>query len=344
MCEIRVRFRVRAERHTPNNEQDQRGSDAMNMHMQSSSEVHADSVSGELQWSLEQQVKELKRRMDASKSDMDYKQQTFKPNPDDVIVAVPPKNGTTWLMHICHQIRVKGQEPDFEDQLDVITWIEASERVYGYKPADKPQPARPHVFVTHLPCSLVPAGGKLIYCFRDPKDALLSAYHFYDSKLSLRNRVCMEVFADTFIPLEVEKHLRDLLMWWERRHDDSVLFLFFDNLKEDHGGCVCRIAKFMCVDCDEDEIARVVHTTSHAEMCRHHSKFSSRRHTLIVAERIREVPPSQSEFVGRVRREGGKSGEGAQTLPLSVQKRIDQLWHEIVTVNLGFADLAKGYA
>ena len=296
-------------------------------------------LSVELKWSPEQQVQELKRRMDASTSDMSNDETSFKPNPDDVIVAIPPKNGTTWLMHICHQVRMKGQEPDFEDQLDVITWIEASERVYGYKPADKPQPTKPHVFNTHLPCSLVPHGGKVIYCIRDQKDALVSAYNFYDSKLCLRGRVCMEVFADAYIPLQVEKHLRDLLIWWERRLYDDVLFLFFEDLKEDHSGCVRRIAKFMGVDCDEETVSRVVHTTSHAEMCRHHSKFSSRRHTLIVAKRIGEVPPTQNEFVGRVRKEGGKSGDGVRVLSTTVQERIDRLWNEIVTVKLGFIDI-----
>ena len=34
-----------------------------------------------------------------------------------------------------------------------------------------------------------------------------------------------------------------------------------------------RIAKFMGVDCSEEVIARVVHTTSHSEMSRHASKF-----------------------------------------------------------------------
>ena len=45
---------------------------------------------------------------------------SFKPNPDDVIVAVPPKSGTTWLLHICHQLRMSGAVPDFDDELTVI--------------------------------------------------------------------------------------------------------------------------------------------------------------------------------------------------------------------------------
>ena len=296
--------------------------------------------SKEGQWPPEQQLKELKRRMDASNSDMCHTKPSFQPNPDDVIVAVPPKNGITWMMHICHQIRMRGGEPDFEDQLQVITWIEASEKVHGVDPASKPQPASPRVFVTHLPFPSLPSGGKRIYCFRDQKDVVLSAYYFYDSKLSLRGRVSMSIFADVYLE-RIERHLNELLLWWECRHESDTLLLFFDDVMEDHAGCVRRIAEYIGVDLDDDAVTRVVHTTTHAEMVRHHSKFSSRRHTIMVAKKIGEEPPSQSEFVGRVRKDGGKSGEGKQKLPVEVQQRIDQMWQEIVTSKLGFQDLKE---
>jgi hypothetical protein len=41
--------------------------------------------------------------------------------PTDVIVAVPPKSGTTWVQHMCHQLRVRGAPPTFNTQ--VITYI-----------------------------------------------------------------------------------------------------------------------------------------------------------------------------------------------------------------------------
>ena len=46
----------------------------------------------------------------------------------------------------------------------------------------------------------------------------------------------------------------------------------------------------------------------------------------------------EDEYVGRVRKDDGKSGQGQQ-LPLKVKQRIDQLWKEIVTAKLGFQDL-----
>jgi prolyl-tRNA editing enzyme YbaK/EbsC (Cys-tRNA(Pro) deacylase) len=117
-----------------------------------------------------------------------------------------------------------------------------------------------------------------------------------------------------------------------------MLLLFFDDLKEDHAGTVRRIAKFMRVELDDDTVARVVHTTSHTEMSRIASKFDARKIALTLSEKIGEEP---GEIVGRVRKNGGKSGEGKQKLPVEVQERIDQMWKEIVTSKLGFQNLKE---
>ena len=102
----------------------------------------------------------------------------------------------------------------------------------------------------------------------------LLTMHFLDYLLTLKGRVSLPIFAHGYLQ-EVEKHIKDLVTWWEHRHNDDLLLVFFDDLKEDHAGCVHRIAKFMEINLDEDTIARVVHITSHAEMSQHHSKFGA---------------------------------------------------------------------
>ena len=300
----------------------------------------ADHPGSEKQWSLEQQMQELKKRTEVLRSTLILEAPSrFKPNPDDVIVAMPPKNGTTWMLHICHQIRMQGREPDFEDQLDIVGWIEGEKLLDITDISTWKQPAKPRIFITHLQYPLVPVGGRRIHCFRDPKDSILSDYYFQDMLISLRGRVSLSVFARFSLEEMLERRLNNLLLWWEHRHDNDVLLIFFDDLKEDHAGCVRRIAKFINVDCNEDVIARVVHTTSHAEMSRHESKFSVHKLARVVAEKIGEIPPPEGAIVGRVRKGGGKSGEGKQKLPVEVQQRIDQTWQEIVTAKLGFQDL-----
>ena len=293
-------------------------------------------------WSPEQQIQELLKRTGVYDSTL-VERLSFKPNPDDVIVAVPPKNGTTWLLHLCHQIRMQGQEPNFEDQNDVIGMLELLEvsKKTGRRLTTLDQPSKPRIFATHRPYDFVPKGGRIIYCFRDQSDAALSYYYFLDTLFSLRGRVSLLIFAQHYVLEKIEFHLKDLLVWWEHRHDNGLLVLFFDDLKEDHEGGVHRIAKFMGVECNDDIIARVVHTTTHAEMARHQSKFGVRRFATFIADKLGENPPPEGESVSRVRKDGGKSGEGKQRLPVEIQQRINQMWQDIVTAKLGFKDLKE---
>ena len=291
-----------------------------------------------LEWTPEQQVQELQRRMRVVPQ-YDVKS-SFTPRPSDVMVATPPKSGTTWLLHICHQLRTGGAEPDFIDQNDVVPWLEDPVMIdMNVDPQTKPQPAEPRVFGSHLLYPYVPKGGKIINCHRDMKDVMYSFYCFLDTHMSLKGRVSLPIFAKALLASGfVKKRLQDLLLWWDHRHDDDVLLLFFDDLKEDHAGCVRCIAKFIGIDCDEEVLARVVHTTTHAEMSRHHSKFDSHNRALFFAKKIGEEPPA--EFTGRVRKDGGRSGDG-QALPPEVQQYIEEQWQEIVTVKLGFRNLKE---
>ena len=286
-------------------------------------------------WTPEQQIRELKQRSMPPVAEGCI---FFTPRPTDVIVAVPPKCGTTWLLHIVHQLRMNGSEPDFEDQLEVTAWVERSQ-MFGVDLSTKTQPAELRVFFSHLPYHRIPKEGKIIYCVRDQEDALYSFYKFLDSLYVLRGQVSLPIFANTIMKSGRYDHgdtamvLNGLLVWWEHRNDDDVLFLFFDDLREDHAGCVRRIAKFIGIECDEALLARVVHTTTHAEMVRHHSKFDTRNSSIMLAKKFGEEPPT--EFSGRVRKDGGKSGDG-QNLPPEVRQYIKKNGKKSLQQNLDF--------
>ena len=198
------------------------------------------------------------------------------------------------------------------------------------------QPAAPRIFATHKAHGLVPRGGKIIVCFRDPIDVIYSAILFLDSQMLLKGRVAMPLLCMSVID-KWKVFYPSLLYWWEHRNDEDVLLLFFDDLKEDHSGSVRRIAKFIGVDCSEEEIGRVVHTTTHAEMVRHYSRFDNHNFVRALSNIIGDVP--QSEVVGRIRKGGGKSGEGGEFLPQEFKQEIIKLWQEFVETKLGFKDM-----
>ena len=68
-------------------------------------------------WTPQQQIQELKTRLGFAQSIIDSQEMT-------------------WLLHVCHQIRMKGQEPNCEDQWEVVCLIEGHEKLYGQRPND----------------------------------------------------------------------------------------------------------------------------------------------------------------------------------------------------------------
>ena len=79
-------------------------------------------------WTPEQQVMALKYRMSFETKQSPF---LFTSRPSDVIIAVPGKSGTTCVSHICHQLRMRGAEPDFDDQDKVVVWMEKAVDWYG---------------------------------------------------------------------------------------------------------------------------------------------------------------------------------------------------------------------
>jgi hypothetical protein len=101
----------------------------------------------------------------------------YKPDPTDVFVVTPPKCGTTWMQQIVHGLRTRGSM-DFDEICRVVPWINMAHDVGIDLYA--PQVAHPRAFKTHSTLDEAPKGGKYIIVVRDPCDALLSNYLFFE--------------------------------------------------------------------------------------------------------------------------------------------------------------------
>ena len=267
--------------------------------------------------------------------------QQWQPREDDVVVAVPAKSGTTMLLQATHQLRMAGawgDDVNFEDQMDVIPMLEGGPASLLPTNCINQEQPWPRIYKSHLKCKAFERiKVKRIYCFRDLKDVLVSDWKFTASILE------SEVPLDTFalmrvLPGGVDRALNDLCDWWEHRHDSDVCLFFFDDILEDRLDTVERLQEFMQLKRDKEVAKLVSEQCSHSFMSEHHSKFDD--HKIIEAidhfTRINRT----GKLVGKVRKDGGKSGAGA-VLPLPVKLWIDWRWEHIVQARLGFRSLEE---
>lgn len=117
----------------------------------------------------------------------------FQARPDDVLLVTYPKCGTTWLKALAFTVTNRLLHPaagnDAHPLLschpqDLVPFLEMPYRQLGQYPlAQLEELASPRLLSTHLPVTLLPPsvsglGCRVVYLCRNPKDVLVSMWHF----------------------------------------------------------------------------------------------------------------------------------------------------------------------
>ncbi|KAF3662490.1 putative protein UXT -like protein [Capsicum annuum] len=187
--------------------------------------------------------------------------ETFKSNPNDVLLASSMKTGTTWLKAICACI-MQGNYEEEEDLLVKdsphfhVPTIEAINYLTKTPAQDLYTMSSPRLFHTHLPYRVLPNSikssdnCKIIYITRNPKDTTISRWHFFNyNRKHLKDFVPLEEDVESFAN---GVHLygpffEHVLEYWEesKKWPQKILFLKYEDLKMDPRKEVAKIALFL---------------------------------------------------------------------------------------------------
>ncbi len=259
---------------------------------------------------------------------------TFHPQPTDVIITPYAKSGTTWVQQIVHGLRTRG-DMDFSEITEVVPWIEMAHDL-GMD-LTKPQKAQPRAFKSHLSWDLVPKGARYIYVVRDPKDVLVSMYHFLEGWFFESGAITIAEFARAqfLAPKRPHTYWAHVRSWWPHRHDPEVLFLCYENMKQDLPGTVRRIAAFIECALDNELFEIVVRQASLDFMQAHKHHFDD--HLIREArDVVCGLPPGGDSSKVRT----GNVGDHTRELPEDIVMELDRIWHEEIEVHLGFSSYA----
>ncbi|XP_022095565.1 sulfotransferase 1C2-like isoform X2 [Acanthaster planci] len=198
--------------------------------------------------------------LDTLKSTMDDLK-TFEIREDDVFIVTFPKAGTTWMQEIMSAVLHDG---DIEklNQLHTMMRVPFLEMTHGaivhdniprtHKRLEKMPRGSPRHIKSHLPGQLLPPQVwekkvKIVYVIRNPKDVVVSFFHHISWTLPADRPFLFDDFFDTFIngTNPYGKWWEHYLYFWERRNEDNILFLRFEDAKKDLRGIVKRISAFL---------------------------------------------------------------------------------------------------
>lgn len=274
---------------------------------------------------------------------------SFDPGPldTDVILATFPKSGSTWMSYVLYQLTSGGDE-GFSDIKDVVFDITPGHWDPDTNPFEMAQKFEPRTFKTHGSWRHAPKGGRYIYISRNPSDIFWSLYNFIHDLFGMEERVEVEEFYQQYFvdrfgtDHDIGNVWNHILDWLPHRNDDNVLWLHYEDLRENFPVCVSKIAAFMDVELTDDLQHLVLEraTMDHARSMADKLNPSQMNHTGKVTLKFgREMEAyAQGMKFGKIRR--GKVGDGEKELPQAIKEKLAADWQQRITSVLGYDDYA----
>ncbi|XP_020648465.2 sulfotransferase 1B1 [Pogona vitticeps] len=198
--------------------------------------------------------------------------ENFQARPDDLLIATYPKAGTTWMQEVVDLILNGG---DVEKARRAPTYVRIPFLEICSPP---PLPSgvsqlqnapSPRVIKTHLPFHLVPKSFwekkcKVIYVGRNAKDNLVSYFFFDQMNLTQPDPGPWEEYIKKFMEGQVAwgswyDHVRH---YWDEKQNHRILYVFYEDMKEDLTREIHRLMDFLEVDLPEDVVQKIVRNTS----------------------------------------------------------------------------------
>ncbi|CAB3991316.1 sulfotransferase domain-containing [Paramuricea clavata] len=263
---------------------------------------------------------------------------SFKPRSDDVFVVTPPKCGTTWMQQILHQLR-SGGDMSFDDISDVVPYIEfAYDTEVDLEAEHKYQP---RCYKTHAWYPWCPKGAsKYIVIYREPCASFYSYFNFLKGWIFQPGEVLLHEFVKDYLlalglpkkKMERASYFVHLLSWWEHRNDLNVLFLFFEDMKDDLESAVRKVAAFIGIQ-DDERIREAVKMSSFEYMKENERKFSEVR-----LARCRNKSCGIPDDVVASKVVTGSATKGRELMDDKTKEIIQAKWLEVVEKQTGFQD------
>ncbi|XP_071239455.1 amine sulfotransferase-like [Salvelinus alpinus] len=185
----------------------------------------------------------------------------------DIFAVTYPKSGTIWMQQILTPIEAKGDVTPNTEHLNAqrVPWIEliGSEKEFNATPS-------PRLRVTHLQCKFMPLAirqkrGKVIYVARNPKDVLVSYYHFHKYAAMLEMPKDFNDFFEKFMEGKVifgNCWFEHIKTWYANRDNMNFLYITYEEMIKDLRSMVERMCRFLGKDLREEQMASVVeHST-----------------------------------------------------------------------------------
>lgn len=179
--------------------------------------------------------------------------------PDDTFVVSYPRSGNTWTRFLIANLIGR---PTLENITSMIP------EIYLYSNRQLMSFPRPRILKSHEPFD--PRYKKVIYIVRDPRDVAVSLYHYSRKRRDIPDAYPMHDFVLGYVRGEYfdfcgtwQQHVAS---WLYTQPDRQLLWLRYEDMLDQPGAALTRIAEFMEIDVTPEKIASAIAASCHQRM------------------------------------------------------------------------------
>jgi hypothetical protein len=240
-------------------------------------------------------------------------------HPDDIFLVSFPKSGNTWTRFLLANIRYPEQSATFANIDQLIP------DPTGTTKRDFDRMPRPRIVKSHE--CFDPRYPRVIYIVRDPRDVVVSQFHYHRKVRKLGDDSPMEKFVTRFIAGETCPHGswgQNVTTWLGTREGDPrFLLLRYEDMVADTPRVLADVVAFLNLSVTPGQIAQAVERSS--------------------ADRMRKLEKAQTDLHGLTRGSrkdlsfvrAASSGGWRSELPASLVAKIEAAWGPLMT-HLGY--------
>uniref|UniRef100_A0A8C9XC54 Sulfotransferase n=1 Tax=Sander lucioperca TaxID=283035 RepID=A0A8C9XC54_SANLU len=179
---------------------------------------------------------------------------------DDVMLVAYPKCGFNWMVGVLRKIIAEATGMKIESNITPLIEFfgpDVLKVLIGCTPS--PRLLGTHLLPDNIPKSFNAKKTKTLVIFRNPKDALVSFYHFYDKLPSLPSVQSWESFYSNFLSGDIVfgSYFDHALAWEKRMDDPNVMIVTYEELKQDLSEGVRQISTFFGFSLTEAQVQQI---------------------------------------------------------------------------------------
>ncbi|KAM9848083.1 sulfotransferase 6B1 [Aulostomus maculatus] len=178
---------------------------------------------------------------------------------DDIMLVAYPKCGFNWMVGVLRKIIKEATGRTMESRIPPLIEFFGQDVLQAMEHAPSPRFLGTHLHPDNIPSSFYAKKTKMLVIFRNPKDTLVSFYHFFNNNPVLPSGQSWESFYSRFLSGDVPwgSYFDHALAWEKRMDDPAIMIVTYEQLKQDLSEGVSQISSFFGFSLTEVQVKQI---------------------------------------------------------------------------------------